>query len=413
MDRKLICTGIAAALSIILLLCSCSPTLAGPETRSDTSVDNQEELLKMPDYVINCQLLHYWRGYLYFFSDGVLKKCNVLTEEVSCACMDPLCKHNSSDCPAFSIDNPSMFAVSLQGERLYYTRRFWDGRWEYGYWDFVSNSFSVLDRGVANGWTQIGTDVYTDNYRYWHEKIQENGELFYLVNRMNLQNGAVETVKKTASTEKYGLFNTERCVAAVGDRVITADALRLYSCDENLEDRKLLLDIETENLSICEGEDCIYYTSVDPSAEKSIIKLHLDGSSPEVVVREAVVWTITSEYVYYLKNESKDSEFSYYQKNGAILTEPLRYTQMRRCRPDGSKDEFLMNLVTDTKIIRLSDLFPVGDYVYALARIFVMPDENGIYTQYSTGKEFSTRAGGAQVNLVRIDVATGELVYIG
>ncbi|MBQ7153182.1 MAG: hypothetical protein IJR83_04500, partial [Clostridia bacterium] len=301
------------------------------------------------------------------------------------------------------MNNPNRYAVSLKGERLYYTRELGNGRWEYGYMDLVSGSFSVLDKGVANGWTQFGVDVYTDNYRYWHEQIQENGELFYLVNRMNLQNGTVEAVKKTASTDIYGFYNTERCVVAVGDRIITADAHHLYSCDENLEDRKLLLDIETENLSIHEGEDCVYYWSMDPGAVKTITKLPLDGSSPEVIVRTAVVWTITSKYVYYLKNEGKDSEFSYYQKNGKTGTEPLRYTQMRRCCLDGSEDEFLMNLVTDIKIIRLSDLFPVGDYVYALARIFVTPDENGIYTLYSTGKEIST-GGGNISTLVKIDV---------
>ena len=414
-NRNRIQIVIAVVLSMILLLCSCSPMLAGPETESGTSSGNQEDSHET-DHVINNWPFLYFRGHLYYFSEGVLKKCNVLTDEVSCACMDPLCKHDSSDCPAFSNYIPDSRAVSLQGGKLYYTRRFLGGRWEFGYWDFFSASFSVLDKGVADGWMKIGVDVYTDVFRYWHEQIQENGEQFYLVNRMDLQNGAVETVKKTASTEKYGFYSTERCVAAVGDRIITADAHHLYSCNENLEDRILLLDIETENLSIQGGEDCIYFYSVDPSVERTVTKLPLDGSSPEVVVGGAGVRTKQSEmtdYIYYLKSESFDHEFSYYQKNGKVYTEPLIYSQIRRCRPDGSKDELLVNLMTDTRFIRMHGMFAVGDYVFALARIFVSPDENGVFTQYLTGKEFRTIQAGDMVTLVKIDVRTGELVYIG
>ena len=140
-NRNRIQIVIAVVLSMILLLCSCSPMLAGPETESGTSSGNQEDSHET-DHVINNWPFLYFRGHLYYFSEGVLKKCNVLTDEVSCACMDPLCKHDSSDCPAFSNYIPDSRAVSLQGGKLYYTRRFLGGRWEFGYWDFFSASFS-------------------------------------------------------------------------------------------------------------------------------------------------------------------------------------------------------------------------------------------------------------------------------
>ncbi len=324
--------------ALILLLGSCSPAgVSGDNPVSDTPIARP----RLQD------ALSYHDGYLYFSADTVLR-CSVTTGTLTSLCSDPLCFHDTEECPFFMVGT----TPEIHGTRLFYegvdTENYtypWyvydleDGTRKRILEEAELGSFPTLHRGRL----------------YYRRNILREGEpegdlasydqVLFCLDAETLEKRQLCVLGRADETEPDAI------VEYFGDRILWQHGSEWYTTDLDGGDRKAFgafCDIEQRGM-LCDREEGVLYGvrmtdellgytgSADgpyadrrPVYNRVAVIIRADGSVTELPGLQAAGFAeVTEGYLYYYKL-------------GEITETSMIDGALYRCRHDGSGGECVL-----------------------------------------------------------------------
>ena len=404
----------------------------GSKTRENFEYTHSDD--KLVEYnVLYGDYLQYSDGYLYFFngmsdfingSSNTLMRYNVKTGNITTVCPDPLCGHNTGDCPFFGTQHTYYLKNNkVSFNRAYltdktkpdgYTPIFWLGFVTY---DMKANKFTVHRR--YNDFDETGGNImqlYVDNYRYFYDNVHDEKTDTWktLLTRMNLDTSEILRLSEDdVSFEISGLpdINT-KFLFELDSRIYMTDINTIYSTDYEMKNKKVhatgnfAFDVKTD------GKYIYYGVKTDmKSAYKiqNVRRMNFDGTDDIDLGIVTAQFQITDKYIYYLTPD--EIAIGKSRVSGYGLPEITLYeSEVRRCNHDGTNNESVFKFEGDMEYYRFSGYPPIviGNYIYGLYHYWTDSNGDGVFENddlYQSG-------GNGDFNIMRINIQTGEIYYI-
>ncbi len=361
--------------------------------------------------------LQYADGYLYIHgTDGIgipaadntglvytLKRINPETGNVTDVCPDPLCAHNTTDCPFYGLDS---LPVGFADGKIFY-RRSWitgvDGEANIVnfytadvVYDTVSGKLTELVNldGVRGG---IVSELYTDTHRYWYvwqwDKDDPDTGAYYLT-RVAYDSLKTETLAEIS-------FDEARFVGWADDTLYFTDGRVLYATNKQFANRRDIAEANLRYGSCFFGEDSVYYIDDDDCVFRIALST---GETTDLGIRAGTL-AVTENYLYYTSPEEVvlgKARIHGYTASEVIVTGEHIY----RCARDGSGSEKIFTFDGDLSTTRLLGFETVGNYIWATYLRWDDPDGDGVFTD---GAQYESGSDG---RILRIDVTTGETMVL-
>ncbi len=411
-------------LLLCILLSSCGSELHYLPAESAGSVDSGYAYTPSDDRPISSGstesmpwYLQYADGYLFIYGtigSGIpaadntglvytLKRINPETGIVTEVCPDPLCSHNTSDCPFYGLDT---LPVGFADGKIFY-RRSWitgvDG--EAGtvdyysadvVYDTVSGKLTELINlnGEGGG---IVSELYTDTHRYWYvwqwDKNDPDTGAYYLTR------AAYDTLKTEFLAEIS--FDEARFVGYADDTLYFTNGRVLYATDKQFENRRDIAEANLRYGSCFFGGDSVYFINDDDRVFRILLTT---GEMTDLGIR-AETMAVTENYIYYTSPEEVvlgKAQIYGYAADKVIVTGEHIY----RCARDGSGSEKIFTFDGELSATRLIGFEVVGNYIWSTYLRWDDPEGDGIFTD---GAQYESSDDG---RILRIDVTTAEILEI-
>lgn len=328
-----------------------------------------------------------------------LKRINPETGVVTDVCPDPLCLHNTADCPFYGLDT---LPVGFADGKIFY-RRYWitdvDGEANlvnhYSadvVYDTVTGRLTELIdlNGEGGG---IVSELYTDTHRYWYvwqwDKNDPETGAYYLTRT------DYDTLKPEMLAEVS--FEEARFVGWADGSLYFTDGKILYETDEQFENRRDITEAPLRYGSCFFGGDSVYYIDEDDRVFRLMLST---GETVDLGIRAAAL-AVTENYLYYTSPEKvvlgKARIYGYAADEVTVTGEHIY-----RCARDGSGPEKIFTFDGEYSTTRLLGMEAVGNYIWSAYVRWDDPDGDGIFTD---GAQYESGRGG---RILRIDAATGE-----
>lgn len=349
----------------------------------------------------------YYDGYVYIVSD-TLYRVNVSTGNVTTVCQDPICVHDSENCPLYGIGGSSIYYLSDDGSVCF------PGSRGFVRYDAAKMKTVLLDDYDGATFRSFGPEIYCGDYRIYDGFEYDAGkdEATYGVRRADLKNGGSSFFGGMTGADGKYVTLTAQPWFNIGDRLYFEDGENFFSLDKEGGDRRDLFAKKSGGRIFTDGE-FIYYQEADDFT--NIWRRGLEGGEAEIVVRDFYspgTYMLTDEYIYYMKPDGDDVVLGKADIRGYAADE-VRITPLVICRSrhDGSGEERLA-LVTDIEK-GLSPLgwIVVGNYFYCEYSYWEDADGDGIFTDGDNKYSTMITSGGAVCRLMRVDLTTGD-IYI-
>ncbi len=396
---------------ISALLTSCGNTDVG----SPLQVESSDGVLTYNAESPSAQY-RYSDGYLYFSSsphairtvgDGIptdFFKMNLQTGNITSVCPDPLCRHDSLDCPIYGIG--SVVFLSPAGELYFLSQYFYDdgddSRFSMRFvkYNAEKNKSAVLEDFQGSS-TVFYEEIYTETYRFYHGMFYNASREEYIptIMRMNLSDGKAEPLTELVSTDEL-LF-------AVNNRLYLSDAKTLYSVDFDGKNRINHFDSYVGDECYTNGEYAYY------KSNSEICRCPLSGGDEErlgITPYSGTRYMLTENYIYYISGDAVTlgkAQIPGYASD----TVTLEGGEFWRCRHDGSENELVYAFSGDTESYRPRHWIVVGNYIYASYYWWTDADGDGIFEEGDDHESYPTN-GSTLHRILRIDVTTGEEYFI-
>ena len=354
--------------------------------------------------------LQYHDGYLYFVIGGSAKnkwlvRMNVETGNVTDACPDPLCRHDTDTCPLYGIDSAlGGFLVGPDGK--YYVFKMYRNPdrdsdvkniQSFCQYDAERDALLELSREVP-----AVKELYTERYRfslnYTHDS--EKQIYHYTLRRTDLNTG--ETVSLFAK-EGNDAADTDELLFCIGDRVYLNDHTCIYSVNTDGEDRRIHIEGRIPEDAMTDGT-YLYYVD-----RHEICRRHLEGGAEERlgIFPYSDRFMLTENYLYYRTGEDvvlgKASIKGYASDVVTLSAENL----CRYAPGGGAREEIVYTFTGESGNIRPSQWTVAGNYCYTTYSRWTDADGDGIYRD---GDQYTSRASaenGFVFSFLRIDLTTG------
>jgi hypothetical protein len=285
-------------------------------------------------------------------------------------------------------------------------------------YDLKNAKFTVHNRfDTSGGVSGFLLQLYVDNYRYFYDKVynEKTDKWESLLTRMDLN------TSKTIRLSEDNVFDEElardsagfttRFLFAFDGRIYMTDMQTIYSTDYDMKDKKIHANGNFAFGAKTDGK-YIYY-GVKPETEskymlQSVRRMNFDGSGDIEMGIVAENFNITENYIYYITPDEISigkSEISNYGGNEVILFG----SEIRRCTHDGTNNERVYKFEGDMANYRfIGTPLIVGNYIYGTYSYWIDSDSDGIFKD---GDSYSSN-NNEDFNIMRIDIATGEIYYI-
>ena len=357
--------------------------------------------------------LQYADGYLYIHgTDGIgipaadntglvytLKRINPETGNMTDVCPDPLCGHNTADCPFYGLDT---LPIGFADGKIFY-RRSWitgvDGEANivnYYSADVVYDTASgklteLIDLNGERG--GIVSELYTDTHRYWyvwHWDKNDPSTGAYCLTR-----AAYDTLKTETLAEIS--FEEARFVGYADDTLYFTDGRVLYATDERFEKRRDIAEASLRYGSFFFGGDSVYFIDDEDRVFRILLST---GEVSDLGIRAGTM-AVTENYLYYTSPEEvvlgKARIYGYAASEVSVTGEHIY-----RCTRDGSGTEKIFTFDGERSTTRLLGFEAVGNYIWSTYLRWDDPDGDGVFTD---GAQYESSDDG---KILRIDVTTGE-----
>ena len=324
----------------------------------------------------------YVDNYLYTMIGSVLYRISPYSASVVPVCPDPLCFHNTSECPFYKVDDSSVVTV---GKYIYYLK---DGNgWgEYSEklcrFDRESGQFEVVydpEEGSLLD-LSLNSDEFYFNLAYIDKNLQNTFDIC----RLELSDGSVEILTDEPTkqshqfvTEKDGrlywhVWETNSYYSTDGEYKNRVDGDSTDKIEKVSGD--YYYRFETNGVYKDTNAYCFKLTAVNMVSGEEILISDEIASVP-VIYGGKIVYAKHGESKYlglYLYEDS-DEPKEYYDRCGG---------KYYICDPDGSNERLLCNIdISGCEIMWHSTMLirdGVGDWIAVEAYQHTEPDENGI-----------------------------------
>ncbi len=357
-------------------------------------------------------------GFLYF--DGgvgeytVPTRLNLATGNVTAVCSDPLCAHDSPECPLYGIyhflplkdlsilavQQYSVTEMTAVGQVIAeHVNRF------IRYVPEERKRIILEELGSQGGY---GPEVILGNYRFYLSQIyNEEGEWIGGLSRMDLDTGNTEML-----FEGYYdlLFHKD-------GRVWVSDGVGFFSFEA--DHPAPVLRSEFVGTSAMLPEYSRFSTDgtnlyITQHLNKTVRVLPIDGSGEYSLTLDfADYWYLlypVGGWIYYFSGETAvigDARIRGYASDKV----ELYGEEFRRCRSDGSEDQCVFRFEGEWASYRPLHIASDGRYLYCDYSWWEDPDGDGVYRDGDNCYSFPVN-GHDNCALLRIDGETGEVMRI-
>ena len=429
------------AISIMLITCGCSNDLHEIDMTNDNASISQTEF-KYTDSddlpltynaIKGMETFQYDNGYLYFknervsqldpkymLADRTLMRYNCKTDTLTFVCNDPLCSHNTEDCPFYAMYN----AKYVYNGNIYFAQLYinhaenaahnYAGCFK-GY-NLTTGESMVRNTIDSDGYSEYANLLVADNYVFYYDSVyqEELDDWVFAVCRWDTNNNTIAVVSGNDNAyDPNSLYPDAlscRFLFALDSRIYFTNGKTIYSTDMNMEDRKehisgqFLLDVFTDG-------EYIYY-GLPQSEGSNIQSLHrVDFSGKNDIdlgiISEKGNAKITSNYIYYQKYD----EIAIGKANirgYASDTVTLYNSEIWRCDHDGKNQTLVYKFDGDMANYRIFNESYIGNYIYGLYQWWEDADNDGVFED---GDNYSS-ATKDEYNIMRIDITTGDIYII-
>lgn len=332
-----------------------------------------------------------------------LKRINPETGNITNVCPDPLCSHNTADCPFYGLDS---LPVGFADGKIFY-RRDWitsvNGEANIvNYYsadvvyDTVTGKLTELVNlnGERSG---IVSELYTDTHRYWYvwqwDKNDPSTGAYYLTR------AAYDNLKTEMLAEIS--FEEARFVGYAAGTLYFTDGRVLYATDEQFENRRDITEASLRYGSYFFGGDSVYFIDDDDRVFRLLLST---GETTDLGIRAGTL-AVTENYLYYTSPEKValgKARIYGYAADEVIVTGEHIY----RCARDGSGSKKIFTFDGELSATRLIGFEAVGNYIWSTYIRWDDPDGDGIF------KDGAQYESGSDGKILRIDVTTGETMEL-
>jgi len=440
----------------VLLLSSCGNTV--PET--DNTKQQTEDIdietipaapepevysdLPINQYVIESNAINYYNGGLYLFKGmssssawdpSQFIRYSLETGNTVFVCPDPLCMHDTEDCPFTGRIN----VFFIRDNKIYYDRRihFYKNRepqsfLQYCCYDLKTMNLTVMaekDPRTSNGKTTKQL-LYKDYWYFYDLAYDLEAETSrWVIQRLNLKKGKIEQVgnKDGEKINENGInVFAEQFLFILNDRIYFTDTQSIYSTTLDLEDKKVHIHGDFLSNEIFTDGTYIYYAvpewDTEYPANEYVLHLYrmdLDGSNVlDLEIRTLTGhWMLTDHYIYY----QTPHRLLIPNKNPMLQDTVFRTDTFYRCAHDGSGKEQFFSLQSykegasipyQAYSIRFFTI--VNDHVYGMYEVWEDKNEDGKLnsdTEFDSQLAFN-KSGNRGVKVLDIDVVNGTHSFI-
>ena len=327
-----------------------------------------------------------------------VKRINPSTGKVSDVCPDPLCGHNTKECPFYGLDS---MPIGFADGKLFY-RRSWitdidaEANLVNYYsadmvYDIASGNLTELMNlnGERGG---INCELYTDTHRYWYRYVwnDDGSDGRYCLYRASYDKLKPELLADVSYEE--AMF-----VGWSGDSLYFTDGKILYATDADFQNRRTIAEGDFTYGRYWFGGDSVYWRD----ANNRIFRILLSTGETADTGITAETLKITENWIYYTSPEEAvlgKARIYGYAASEVIVTGEHLY----RCAHDGSGSEKIFTFDGELSTMRLQSFETVENCIWATYVRWDDPDGDSIFRD---GAQYESSHDG---RLLRIDVTTGE-----
>lgn len=365
---------------------------------------------RLPDIANGISPIRPMDGALYLVDRSMVYRYSIETGGVIPLCNDPLCMHNSTDCPFYGL-NTVLRMIHASNNNIFYAQ-------DYMQWNAALGKFTYIKRLMRYDLTNnrphlvenIPTGVQLIDY-FFYKDYQ-----YYL----NLAFDEVETDDgKTTSQMRYEICERNlitlqtRVLRDFGDiwvSIASADDERLYYVDALGNLGYILLKDPTQGKVVCFRDNLrnmvldgdYFYGKRELGKNENnryiyeLYRISKEGGDAQVLTTDDVQYhVLTDRYIYYSRTRVK---FPYYD-DSTILVLPR---EIYRIPKEGGEPECVYTIPDDMDNIYFRAYVVDGNYLYAA---YIGVDRESGEQQFGS----YTSAG---PDYMRVNLLTGEITYI-
>lgn len=330
--------------------------------------------------------------YLYFPAGFMLYRFNTETGNLTSACSDPLCMHDSSNCPFFnSTGGGGTLYSSVTNNCIYFKtkRAEKNAKGEYikkGNGELLTTleckiyhldtlQVTLSKRAYEDTDLLCLTEYCTENEEYFYSMTLDKETEQWKTTLLCFDHQTNKTrFIRDVSNEKLMIF-----IKKEGDRLFYCDEISIGWLDTKNGEKHPLYQGDCVSAS-CD-EQYFYFTK---TADLSLWRIDLDGKNPHFMGVKGInsATYLTDHYLY----------FRYLNKDGEIW----------RIRKEDGDIKLAYSFTEEHPGMSLNNFVVQGDYLY------------GFWLKYENGNKTSGFAGNDSIesSVLRVDMTTGNHFYI-
>jgi len=370
--------------------------------------------------------IKYYNSFLYFKKPNptilkpVLLRYNLKTGNLTYVCSDPLCSHDTPDCPLYGIiasyyiyDNKIFFRQSYTYHHLKPngTSDYIEKYMGFSSYDLSNAKLTVYEQqSIINPTTSINLNeyaiqLYAGKYRYYYDYIY-NDKLekhVYSICRMNLDTKEIVVFDSESNTSSNLNVAFLFCL---DNRIYFSDLKSVYSTDYDLKDKKTVAEGKFPDQMLTDGSRIFWEEKIEDGS-RSLYSMNIDGSGQTALNVNTWAWKLTSNYIYYIINDK--ITVGKLQSNSISSSDlVLTGSELRRCKHDGSGDELVWKFEGEYANMRFIEWYAVGNYIYASYTNWTDSDGDSIFTDSDRYQSIDAK----NYNIMRINISDGDVQYI-
>jgi hypothetical protein len=422
---------------VMLLLSSCSKeNLANPSNTFeqengvvlDFSYSESDDNVILYNAYNSTNIFQYEDGYIYFNKSGpfgstssTLMRYNVSTGNITSICPDPLCKHDSPDCPLYGLIGAFIISKNIIyfNCRYNYLVRKSDGAPDYykkfcGFvsYDIENNKRTVLEEYEDTIISGRPFDIFIYNYHYYYRNIYDEKSNNYKITicRRNLITNEVIMLDDISLQDVTTIM-----LFTLNNRIYFSDGCSIFSTNYDGNDYQTLLNGKFD-IAYTDGQYIYYRSKLNDTSQfsqsKDVYTVHrvdFNGKNDIDLNLCTKNFAVTGKYIYYIAyDEEIIGKNGIKGRSGENIV--LSGSEIRRCNHDGSDNICVFRFDGDMVNYRLS-VFPltvIGNYIYSSYEKWTDINGDGIFVE----GELYNSTDRKTYNIMRIDVNSGDVYYI-
>jgi hypothetical protein len=422
---------------IMILLSSCSreefpnpSTTTEPENGVvlDFSYSESDDNVILYNAYNSTNIFQYEDGYIYFNNGGpagsilsTLMRYNTSTGNITYVCPDPLCNHDTPDCPLYGIIGTFIINKNIVyfNCRYNYLVRKSDGTPDYykkffGFvsYDIENNKRTVLEEYEDTLISGRPFDIFIENYHYYYKNVyyEESNNYKITICRRNL---ITNEVMMLDDISLQGV--TTIMLFTLNNRIYFSDGRSIFSTDYAGNDYQTLINGKFD-IAYTDGQSIYYRSKLNDTTQfsqsKDVYTVHrvdFNGKNDIDLNLCTKNFAITEKFIYYIAyDEQIIGKNGIKGRSGENIV--LTGSEIRRCNHDGSDNICVFRFEGDMANCQLSD-FPltvIGNYIYSSYEKWTDINGDGTFVDGELYNSIDRKT----YNIMRIDVNLGDVYYI-